>query len=81
MRELLEIHDAAGADSVFVLALDDFPHRPDGDPRDDLDLAAPASTSAVIVTRMAGNVKRGIVGCRSPKRHIRMIRRRLPDTR
>jgi hypothetical protein len=26
---------------VFLLALDGFPHRPDGDPRDDLDLASP----------------------------------------
>lgn len=43
LRELLEIYDAAGVDSafVFLFALDDFPHRPDGDPRDDLDLASP----------------------------------------
>ncbi|WP_329080965.1 MULTISPECIES: hypothetical protein [unclassified Streptosporangium] len=43
VRELLEIYDAAGVDSafVFVFALDNFPHRPDGDPRDDLDLASP----------------------------------------
>lgn len=43
VRELLEIYDAGGVDSafVFVFALDNFPHRPDGDPRDDLDLASP----------------------------------------
>ncbi|MEO3789752.1 hypothetical protein ABGB14_06045 [Nonomuraea sp. B10E15] len=43
LRELLEIYDAAGVDSafVFLFALDNFPHRPDGDPRDDLDLASP----------------------------------------
>jgi hypothetical protein len=43
LRELLEIYDAAGVDSafVFLLALDNFPHRPGGDPRDDLDLASP----------------------------------------
>jgi len=41
--ELLEIFDAGGVDStfVFLFALDSFPHRPDGDPRDDLDLAGP----------------------------------------
>uniref|UniRef100_UPI001C3F31BC hypothetical protein n=1 Tax=Nocardiopsis trehalosi TaxID=109329 RepID=UPI001C3F31BC len=41
VRELLEIFDAAGVDSafVFVFALEDHVHRPDGDPRDDLDLA------------------------------------------
>ncbi|MEA3528247.1 hypothetical protein U3653_08245 [Nocardia sp. CDC186] len=41
LRELLEIFDAEGVDSafVFVLALYDHVHRPDGDPRDDLDLA------------------------------------------
>ncbi|MEW9550389.1 SDR family NAD(P)-dependent oxidoreductase [Nonomuraea sp. NPDC050783] len=35
MRELLEIFDAEGVDSafVFVLALHDHVHRPDGDPR------------------------------------------------
>ena len=40
--ELLEVFDAAGVDSafVFLFALDNFPHRPDGDPRDDLDLAS-----------------------------------------
>ncbi|MEE1941704.1 hypothetical protein V1L54_20235 [Streptomyces sp. TRM 70361] len=43
LRELLEIFDACGVDStfVFLFALDNFPHRPDGDPRDDLDLASP----------------------------------------
>jgi hypothetical protein len=43
IRELLEIFDDGGVDTafVFLLALDDFPHRPDGDPRDDLDLASP----------------------------------------
>ncbi|MPZ83213.1 MAG: hypothetical protein GEV28_23595 [Actinophytocola sp.] len=43
LRELLEIFDAGGVDSafVFLFALDGFPHRPDGDPRDDLDLASP----------------------------------------
>ncbi len=43
LRELLEILDGAGVDSafVFLFALDSFPHRPEGDPRDDLDLASP----------------------------------------
>ncbi|MEV4223375.1 hypothetical protein [Nonomuraea sp. NPDC049725] len=43
LRELLEIFDAAGVDSafVFLFALGNFPHRPGGDPRDDLDLASP----------------------------------------
>lgn len=43
LRELLEVFDAAGVDSafVFLLALYSLPHRPDGDPRDDLDLASP----------------------------------------
>ncbi|SEU26426.1 hypothetical protein [Nonomuraea wenchangensis] len=42
VRELLEVFDAAGVDSafVFILALYDHVHRPDGDPRDDLDLAS-----------------------------------------
>lgn len=41
LRESLEVFDAADVDSafVFIFALD-FPHRPDGDPRDDLDLAS-----------------------------------------
>ncbi|MFD2419934.1 hypothetical protein [Amycolatopsis pigmentata] len=43
LRELLEIFDAEGVDSafVFLFALENFPHRPEGDPRDDLDLAGP----------------------------------------
>ncbi|MEO3888969.1 hypothetical protein [Nonomuraea sp. B5E05] len=43
LRELLEIYDTAGVDAtfVFLFALDNFPHRPDGDCRDDLDLASP----------------------------------------
>jgi hypothetical protein len=42
LRELLEVFDEGGVDStfVFLFALEDFPHRPDGDPRDDLDLAS-----------------------------------------
>ncbi|BEL05205.1 hypothetical protein Q0Z83_033960 [Actinoplanes sichuanensis] len=41
-REMLEIFDSEGVDSAFVylFALDDYPHRPGGDPRDDLDLAS-----------------------------------------
>lgn len=44
LRELLEIFDAAGVDStfVFLFSIDGFPHRPDGDPRDDIDLASPS---------------------------------------
>ncbi|HEU5316614.1 MAG TPA: hypothetical protein VFX49_10925 [Chloroflexota bacterium] len=44
LRELLEVFDAAGVDStfVFLFALDGFPHRPDSDPRDDLDRASPS---------------------------------------
>ncbi|MFH8410326.1 hypothetical protein ACH4FX_36970 [Streptomyces sp. NPDC018019] len=43
LSELLEIFDSEGVDSafVFLLALYNLPHRPDGDPRDDLDLAGP----------------------------------------
>jgi hypothetical protein len=43
LSELLEIFDAEGVDSafVFLFALYDLPHRPAGDPRDDLDLASP----------------------------------------
>jgi hypothetical protein len=43
LREMLEIFDAEGVDGafVFLFALESFPHRPDGDPRDDLDLASP----------------------------------------
>ena len=42
VRELLEVFDAEGVDTtfVFLFALYDFPHRTDGDPRDDLDLAS-----------------------------------------
>ncbi len=42
VRELLEMFDAGGIDSAFVFtfALYDFPHRPDGDPSEDLDLAS-----------------------------------------
>jgi hypothetical protein len=42
VRELLEVFDAEGVDSafVFIFALYDFPHRPDGKPSDDLDLAS-----------------------------------------
>lgn len=42
LRELLDIFDSEGVDSAFVylFALPSLPHRPDGDPRDDLDLAS-----------------------------------------
>ncbi|MBF6176169.1 hypothetical protein [Nocardia blacklockiae] len=42
LSELLEIFDDEGVDStfVFLFALHDFPHRPDADPRTDLDLAS-----------------------------------------
>ncbi|WP_460519186.1 hypothetical protein [Humibacter antri] len=42
LGELLEIFDSEGVDSafVFLFALDNLPHRPEGDPRDDLDLAS-----------------------------------------
>lgn len=42
LGELLDIFDSEGVDSAFVylLALYNYPHRPDGDPRDDLDLAS-----------------------------------------
>ncbi|MEV6419467.1 hypothetical protein [Streptomyces sp. NPDC051662] len=42
LRELLEVFEAEGVDSafVFIFALYDHVHRPDGDPRDDLDLAS-----------------------------------------
>jgi hypothetical protein len=42
LRELLEVFDTEGIDSAFVFAfaLHGYPHRPDGDPRDDLDLAS-----------------------------------------
>ena len=40
--ELLDVFDTEGVDSAFVFAfaLDGYPHRPEGDPRDDLDLAS-----------------------------------------
>jgi hypothetical protein len=43
LRELLDIFDTEGVDSafVFLFALSGFFHRPDGDPRHDLDLASP----------------------------------------
>ena len=43
LSELLEIFDSEGVDSAFVhlFALYNYPHRPDGDPGDDLDLASP----------------------------------------
>lgn len=42
LAEVLEIFDAAGVDStfVFLFALENYPHRPDADPREDLDLAS-----------------------------------------
>ncbi|RCG21638.1 hypothetical protein DQ392_07910 [Streptomyces reniochalinae] len=42
LSELLEIFETEGVDSafVFLFALADYPHRPDGDPRDDLDRAS-----------------------------------------
>lgn len=42
LRDVLEIFDSEGVDSafVFLFALENFPHRPDVSPRDDLDLAS-----------------------------------------
>jgi len=42
LRELLEVFDSEHVDSsfVFLFALYDHPHRPGGDPREDLDLAS-----------------------------------------
>jgi hypothetical protein len=42
LHELLEVFDSEGVDSafVFIFALADHVHRPDGDPREDLDLAS-----------------------------------------
>ncbi|MEU4222357.1 hypothetical protein [Actinoplanes sp. NPDC026623] len=42
LGELLDIFDDEGVDGAFVylFALSGFPHRTDGDPRDDLDLAS-----------------------------------------
>jgi len=50
LRELLEIFDAEGVDStfVFLFALDNLPHRPGGDPRDDLDLASPGIVKPLV---------------------------------
>ena len=41
LGELLEIFDTEGVDSafVFLFALENLPHRPDGDPRHDPDMA------------------------------------------
>ncbi|MGW3085517.1 hypothetical protein [Streptomyces sp. NPDC001108] len=41
LDELLEVFETEGVDSafVFLFALSGYPHRPDGDPRDDLDRA------------------------------------------
>ncbi len=43
LTDLLDIFDSEGVDSTFVhlFALYNYPHRSDGDPRDDLDLASP----------------------------------------
>jgi hypothetical protein len=43
LSEVLEVLGTEGVDGafVFLFALDSLPHRPDGDPRDDLDLASP----------------------------------------
>lgn len=42
LSESLDVFEAEGVDSafVFIFALYDHPHRPGGDPRDDLDLAS-----------------------------------------
>ncbi|WP_051918903.1 hypothetical protein [Prescottella defluvii] len=42
LSELLEVFETEGVDSAFVylFALPGYPHRPDGDPRDDLDRAS-----------------------------------------
>ena len=44
LREVLEVFDTEGVDAtfVFLFALDSLPHRPGGDPRNDLDLASPS---------------------------------------
>ncbi|MFC9660107.1 hypothetical protein ACFVJ5_07715 [Nocardia sp. NPDC127606] len=59
LRELLELFDDSGIDSafVFLFALYDMPHRPDGDPRDDLDLA---SYGIVKVLDRAGHTYPGL---------------------
>ncbi|TSI18875.1 hypothetical protein FO013_04930, partial [Brevibacterium aurantiacum] len=42
LTDLLEVFDSEGVDSafVFLFALDNLPHRPESDPREDLDLAS-----------------------------------------
>jgi hypothetical protein len=44
LTEVLDVFETEGVDStfVFLFALENFPHRPGGDPRDDLDLASPS---------------------------------------
>jgi hypothetical protein len=44
LREVLEVLETEGVDGAFVylFALETHPHRPDGDARDDLDLASPS---------------------------------------
>ena len=44
LREVLEVFETEGVDSSFIwlFELCNFPHRPNGDPRLDLDLASPA---------------------------------------
>ncbi|TDQ01036.1 hypothetical protein EV186_102903 [Labedaea rhizosphaerae] len=44
LREVLDVFDREGVDAtfVFMFALENYPHRPGGDPRDDLDLASPS---------------------------------------
>jgi len=49
VRDLLKIFDDGGVDSafVFLFALEGFPRRSGGDPRDDLDRASPAVVAVV----------------------------------
>jgi hypothetical protein len=51
LAELLDIFETEAADSafVFLFALDNLPHRPDGDPRHDLDLASLGIRSVIPV--------------------------------
>lgn len=44
LREVLDVFDRQGVDAafVFLFALENYPYRPGGDPRDDLDLASPS---------------------------------------
>lgn len=53
LREVLEVFDEEGVDSAFVylFALDSLPHRPDADPRDDLDLASPSIVKVLVSGR------------------------------